>query len=224
MMDKIIHTINPRAKRLSLRIDIKSAAIRLTIPKGASQHAINRFLNTQKQWIIDRQKQLKPKQDIVTGTIIPFMGIDHHIHIESHTKRSTEITRSSDDPTITIKTSRDDPTQNLKRWIIHQAQETITALAHTKAKSIDKSITQIDFRDTSSRWGSCSSDARLMFSWRVIMAPPYVLDYLVAHEVAHLKHMNHSKEFWDLCYQLGQAPDKGRIWLKQYGNNLMQWF
>jgi predicted metal-dependent hydrolase len=241
MKNNIIQTINPRAKRLSLRVDQKAGIIRLTIPKWTMLRTIDRFLENQETWIADKQKLLKPKINIVNGASIPFMGVDHVIQIEKHDKRTTDISLSSslqasclqsmdyrdkpcNDGVLLIKTSREAPTTNLKRWMIDQARQKIELLAEEKAACINKTISKIDLRDPSSRWGSCSTDHRLMFSWRIIMAPPYALDYLVAHEVAHLKHMDHSKAFWTTCYDLSEQPDKGRAWLKTHGNDLMQWF
>jgi predicted metal-dependent hydrolase len=205
-----------------LRVDNKAGVIRLTIPKWTMQRTIDRFLKKNEQWIAQRQADLLPKITIKHGSVIPFQGRDLTIEIINHTKRTTLINVDSD--RLVIQTSRDDPTTNVKRWIVEQAREIIESLAHKKAKVIAKEISKIDLRDPSSRWGSCSTDKRLMFSWRVIMAPPTVLDYLVAHEVAHLKHMDHSSQFWDLCYSLCEGSESGHQWLKQNGNSLMRYF
>ena len=219
----LVSSINPRAKRLSLRVDQKARVIKLTIPKWTMQRSIDRFLAANEEWIIEKSALLLQPVTIENGALIPFMGNDHVIHIAPHTKRTTEI--DVEDQKIIIKTSRADPTTNLKRWMADKAREAITPLAHNKTNRINKEISKIDLRDTGSRWGSCSTDKRLMFSWRLIMAPPYVLDYVVAHEVAHLKHMNHSSQFWDLCYDLTDGDaDAARAWLKDNGNALMRWF
>ena len=242
-LGKIQKSINPRAKRLSLRVDQRTGALRLTIPKWTPQWQIDRFLKKNADWIAERQAKILSPIPIANGHLIPFMGIDHDIVIEQHSKRTTEISLSSslqglslqsmdyrnksgnDDHKIIIKTSRNDPTTNLKRWVIDQAKHKIDPLAHEKAAVIQQSISKIDLRDTTSRWGSCSTDKRIMLSWRLIMTPPEILDYVVAHEVAHLKHMNHSAKFWDLCYELSNGDaDNARQWLKTHGNNLMRYF
>ena len=76
------------------------------------------------------------------------------------------------------------------------------------------------FKDTRSRWGSCTSDGRLAFSWRIVMAPPYVIDYLAAHEVAHLAEMNHGPRFWTACRRLCPRTDEAKAWLKRHGTML----
>lgn len=216
-------SVNPRAKRLSLRVDQSSGVIKLTIPKWTMQWKIDRFLKANEGWIADKSALLLPKIQIKHGARILFQGVEHEIVIEHQTKRTTDI--KCPDDTIIIKTSRADPTSNLKRWMIDECRRVIEPMATEKANRIGKTISKIDLRDTKSRWGSCSTDKRLMLSWRLIMAPPEILDYVVAHEVAHLKHMDHSKKFWDICYDLTDGDaDYARQWLRDNGNTLMQWF
>ena len=86
---------------------------------------------------------------------------------------------------------------------------------HTLA--LGKPHGRIAVRDTRSRWGSCSSKGTLSFSWRLVLAPPFVLDYLVAHEVAHLAHMNHSAAFWALARRLAPRMPEAELWLKVHG-------
>ena len=219
---KLFWAYNTRAKRLSLRVDYKQGLIRLTIPQKANYNSVKKFLDTNKNWINEKQLSLNSKVLIKNGSTVAYMGNDYKIIIRKHTKRTTDIIVYRNE--IHINTSRDDPSNNFKRWMIEQARTFINDSAHAKADKIGKKITKIDLRDTSSRWGSCSSDKRLMFSWRLIMAPPYVLDYVIGHEVAHLKHMDHSKKFWSVCYTLCDEPDSARHWLKQNGNTLLRFF
>jgi hypothetical protein len=179
-------------------------------------------VNKNEGWIRDRQKSFQPKSVIKSGCLFPLYGENKTIRIIPHTKRTTTI--AEDGEIISIETARQDVIQNLKRWVIDRAKEKITPLAYEKARQINKTISKIDLRDTSSRWGSCSSDGRVMLSWRLIMAPDYVLDYVVGHEVAHLAYMNHSQDFWNLCYTLSDNPDEGRQWLKNHGNTLLSFF
>lgn len=216
-------SINPRAKRLSLRVDQSAGVIKLTIPKWTTKWKIDRFLKANEDWIADKNTLLLPKIEIKDGAVISFLGGNHTIKIEHHSKRTTDI--QAHDNTLIIKTSRDDPTSNLKRWMIDECRKVIEPMATEKAEQIGKTISKVDLRDTKSRWGSCSSDKRLMLSWRLIMAPPEILNYVVAHEVAHLKHMDHSNKFWNVCYDLTEGDaDYARQWLRDNGNQLMQWF
>lgn len=211
-----------RAKRLSLRANAKKSVVELIIPPRTLPFAVNRFVAQNRDWIIARQRAFPQKFILTDGANITVMGKERAICIERHDRRATLITM--DDNTLTIRTSRDDASANLKRWLVMLARDTITPLALKKAKSIEHPISKIDLRDTSSRWGSCSADKRLMFSWRLIFAPPYVLDYVVGHEVAHLRHMDHGANFWALCYDLSEQPDAARQWLKDNGNTLLSFF
>ena len=116
------------------------------------------------------------------------------------------------------------PDGDCEKTLRRRARMVITELAHEKADRIGKKIKGIAIRDTKTRWGSCSAQGRLNFSWRLLLAPPFVLDYVVAHEVAHLKIMNHSKKFWDLCASLHDGNIKtSRQWLKDNGEKLLRY-
>jgi predicted metal-dependent hydrolase len=102
-----------------------------------------------------------------------------------------------------------------------EARREIALRTRAKAASLGKPVTAITIRDTKSRWGSCNSAGRIAFSWRLIMAPEFVLDYVVAHEVAHLAELNHGVRFWRLCASLTEAdPKAARAWLKRHGPEL----
>jgi len=88
------------------------------------------------------------------------------------------------------------------------------------AKTVGKPVKSMTLKDTRSRWGSCSWDGKLSFSWRIVMAPPIVIDYLAAHEVAHLREMNHGPAFWALCRKLCPEMDEAKAWLKRHGSAL----
>jgi predicted metal-dependent hydrolase len=221
----IVSKHSPRAKRLSLRVNPKKGVIELVIPPRTRQFSIDRFVNDNLDWINEKKQFLPRKQNIADGQNILFQGRKIRLNIQKIKQRQTDI--GYHNGTINIRTPRDDVTNNFKRWIIEQAKQAIISLAHKKAKRIHREIEKIDFRDPATRWGSCSSSGRLMFSWRLIMAPDSVLDYVVAHEVAHLAHMNHSKVFWELCYDLVEPkydPNECRLWLKDHGNSLLNIF
>ena len=110
--------------------------------------------------------------------------------------------------------------RRVREFLKAHAREEISRLAKDKAKRVGKTVKKISLRDTSSRWGSCSHDGNLSFSWRLVLAPHEVLEYLVAHEVAHLKEHNHSKAFWALVAQLFPAYEQAQQWLRRYGQKL----
>ena len=91
-----------------------------------------------------------------------------------------------------------------------------------KAAAIEARVTRVTVKDTTTRWGSCASDGALAFSWRLVMAPSFVQDYVAAHEVAHLRHMNHGPRFWDLVANLTPHRHKAVAWLNQEGGSLLR--
>jgi predicted metal-dependent hydrolase len=99
----------------------------------------------------------------------------------------------------------------------------VTVLAHAKAEHLGRPLLRISVRDVRSRWGSCSSAGALSFSWRLILAPPAVLDYVVAHEVAHLAERGHGPEFWRTVARLTEHMDAGRAWLRRHGRELFRY-
>lgn len=205
-----------------MRANPKTHMVEVIVPPRTLDFSVRRFINKHIDWIEERQKAFPQKTDITNDAIIPYCGQDYRLSIVKHDKRTTSITLG--DSKIIIKTAREDPSQNLKRWMKERCLEMSEPLAHEKALSIGQKIKKFDLRDTSSRWGSCSTDKRVMISWRLIMAPDYVLDYVIAHEVAHLKHMDHSQKFWDLCYSLSDDAPRARQWLNDHGNRLLAIF
>jgi predicted metal-dependent hydrolase len=123
---------------------------------------------------------------------------------------------------LLVSTYLDNPSGRILRFLKEQARKNISELAYKKADIIDKEIKSIQIRDTKSRWGSCGQNKRLSFSWRLILSPPESLDYVVAHEVAHLVHMNHTRKFWTLCEELSYDYINGKSWMREHGNSLMR--
>jgi predicted metal-dependent hydrolase len=108
----------------------------------------------------------------------------------------------------------------VKAFMKLQARDALAAASDRYAAAVGKSYARLSLRDTRSRWGSCSSQGVLMYSWRLIMAPPQVLDYVAAHEVAHLVEMNHSQAFWDVVEDIFPNHKPCRKWLREHGDKL----
>lgn len=110
--------------------------------------------------------------------------------------------------------------RRVRDWLKAQARERIAQEARQKAQALGKTVRQVTVRDTVSRWGSCSHDGNLSFSWRLILAPAEVCDYVISHEVAHLQEFNHSAAFWALVEQLSPGYRQWRNWLSVHGHGL----
>lgn len=155
------------------------------------------------------------------GAQIPVFGIPRTIKIIPHTSRTTDITLTDD--ALEVRTSRADPSSNIRDFLFSLLRKTIEPMWKGHCATLNKTVYQVVLRDTRCRWGSCVPAGKLMFCWRLVFAPMVIVDYVVAHECAHLVQMNHSKKFWDLCDTLSIDMDNSRAWLNANGDKLMMY-
>lgn len=214
--------INPRAKRLALRVDPHKRCINLVIPKYTSMRAAYRFALENKYWIRERVEELPQTIEYVDGAELSILGETVTIIITYDQALKTNSIELKNNELL-VKTNKEDAAPRIRRFLIAMAREKLTTLAHEKAAQIEKEILKVDVKDTSSRWGSCSSDGRLSFSWRLIFAPDYAFDYVVAHEVAHLEHLDHSPAFWHVCEDLSDDYSRGKTWMKRHAQELIEY-
>ncbi len=204
-----------RARRISLKVDHARSRVVLTAPPSVSRrHALD-FLTRHEGWLTTHVAQLPPTLPFADGATVPVLGVPHLIRNDRSRLRGLP-TRAGG--TITIPGAPEHLTRRLTDYLKTEAKREIGGRAQAKAAALGRPIAAVTLRDTRSRWGSCSGAGRLAFSWRLILAPEFVLDYVVAHEVAHLKEMNHGVRFWRLCASLTDAdPKTARAWLKRNG-------
>lgn len=214
--------VSARARRLALRLDPKGGAIHLVVPKRASMKRALEFARQYKDWIDRHAAALPPAIRFQDGAVIPVLGHDRVIRVtfDPDIKR-TAITL--DDDSLTVHTNKDEPGARITRFLKALARTEIARLARDKAARVGRPIAEIQIRDTTSRWGSCSPDGTLSFSWRLVLAPYESLDYVVAHEVAHLVHLNHKPRFWALCEELSSDFSTGHHWMKKNAHSLMRY-
>jgi hypothetical protein len=212
--------ISPRARRIGLRIDAAERKVDLVLPRGVPAAHGLRFLASKRRWIAARLEALPRPVPFVEGAIVPVLGIPHRIRREF----------DADAPPVAIVEGeirvRGDPTHLARRvrdYLMAVARAELAGRARRLAARIERQVARVNVRDTKSRWGSCSGRGNLSFCWRLIFAPEPVLDYVVAHEVAHLAEMNHGPRFWRLVEKL--APDSAmpRAWLKQHRSGLFSY-
>lgn len=211
---------NARAKRLTLRVLPGARGLKVTTPPGILQNEIDTFLNRNHDWIQSKLGLIPDKPMVREGIKIPVRGVNHLI--VRFKGRGITHAAEDEDGTAILAVYGDDRfvSRRVVDFLKKEAKSEIEALVSHHASSVGRAAKSITFRDTTSRWGSCTSDGKLSFSWRIMMAPPKVINYLVAHEVAHLKEMNHSPRFWRLCKDLCPETDKCKDWLKRNGNKL----
>lgn len=210
---------SPRARRIALRLDNADGSVKLVLPRGVSLSAGIAFAETHEEWILASLTKLPARVRFRDGTSIPFLGKAHVIHAESGAR--THVRRAGGE----IRLSGDSAgmERRVREFLKSEARRIIGERAREKAARIGRAASSVTIRDTKSRWGSCSASGRLSFSWRLIMTPEAVLDYVIAHEVAHMVEMNHGPRFWRLVGTLTPAVSESRRWLARNGSHLFRY-
>ena len=210
--------ISPRARRIGLRIDAAERKVELVLPRGIPASTGLRFLAAKRGWVATRLKALPQRVPFVEGAILPVLGVPHQVCREFDPAA----------PPVRIIDGeirvRSDPLHlagRVRDYLLAMAQAEISPRAHRLAARIGREVARVSVRDTKSRWGSCSGQGNLSFSWRLIFAPEPVLEYVVAHEVSHLAEMNHGPRFWRLVESLTPNTAAPRAWLKRHRNRLL---
>lgn len=220
--DHIVIRRSSRARRLALKLDPQARVFHLVIPPRVSMKRAYAFAEENESWMQEQLAELGTPIYFEHGTTIPIFGQDVTIKI-NHDDSIKRTLITLEDGTLFVNTNLDDAGPRIKRYLKKLVKDEITILAHEKAKKIGKKINAIYVRDTKTRWGSCSEDGNLNFSWRLIFAPYEALDYVVGHEVAHLKHLDHSKAFWSVCRKLSNDFVEGKYWMQANGSELMRY-
>jgi len=212
---------NPRARRLILRVEAGRKPddpdkVAVTLPRGASDREALAFVESKTDWVLEKLAALPDRVGLSDGTTIPFLGVEHRIHHHPDARRG--VWREDDGLHVSGKSEH--LTRRLLDWIRREARAQIAERVAEKAAKIEKSAGRISIRDTRSRWGSCAANGNLSFSWRLILAPDYVFDYVIAHEVSHLAEHNHGENFWRIVGTLTPEMEKAKHWLRKNGESL----
>ncbi len=209
---------NSRAKRMVIRLARNSAGVVVTLPQRVSRAKAFDFVEKSIPWI-SRQLELRtPSTVLAHGSSIPLRGVPHEIHCTSQRRGIISF-----DPAACIINVPGDPKhvgRRLQDWLKAQAKAELTEASHRYAKAMDVKLGRITIRDQKSRWGSCSAAGDLSYSWRLILAPPHVLDYVAAHEVAHRLEMNHGPKFWRLVLKHCPHASEAKHWFKSHSAEL----
>lgn len=214
--------VHPRARHYRLSISAAGEAI-LSVPPNGKLKDAQTFLQRQSNWLEVRLKRRCKPISFVEGAIIPLRGIDHKLVSTGKVRGQVNIENWDEEPCLLVPGGTDHMARRLTDWLKEQALSDLTLHSDHHAKSLNVTRGAISIRAQSTRWGSCSSQKNLSYNWRLILAPTFVLDYVAAHEVAHICEMNHSDAFWDKVRQTLPEMEKGRNWLKENGNRLMSY-
>lgn len=211
-----------RAKRVALRLDPVERVVNLVVPEKMSLKKAYFFAREHEEWVRETLEKLPPPIAFTDGEKLPVFGDMVTIKI-NHNPELKRTTLKQYDDILQVNSYQIDASSRITTHLKKIARAGLADMANEKANIINKKISSVSVRDTKSRWGSCSQDGRISFSWRLIFAPYDSIDYVVAHEIAHLVHMDHSKDFWALCRSLSCNYVEGKYWMQNHGNELMRY-
>ena len=218
---RIFYYLRPRARRISIKIDVAGREVAVTVP-GSERRLIDaqKFVREKYDWILVQLEAMPTAQPFIEGGEILFRGELYQLHspaTRGHPYFDEDLKH------IIVPAHPDTLAGRTKRFLIREAREALTNCSQVHASALGKQVDKISVRDTSSRWGSCvsrKSGNHISYSWRLICSPPFVLDYVAAHECAHLIHADHSRNFWKLCDELVDTVKPAKSWLKKHGDKL----
>lgn len=208
--------ISTKAKRVTLRVIPYPLQVELVVPQGTSQKKALAFLESKREWVREEASRFPAPVPLLPGAVIPVLGQETTL---CHSGSMRGLPRLKGEKLI-ISGPEDHAERRIKTALKALLHEEIARQAEWCAAQLGRSFRSIALRETSSRWGSCSSQGNLSFSWKLVFAPLPVLHYVIAHEVAHLVEMNHSPRFWQIVASLCPECLTQRQWLKQHGMEL----
>jgi predicted metal-dependent hydrolase len=210
------------ARRLTLRVSKTRRAVVLTLPQTCRIEEARRFLKSHLDWIRERLGRVPSPVPFVDGAAIPLRGRLHRIRFVGAGCHGGVVAIANHPamPRLNVSGRAEHAPRRLSDWLWSQAHQDLDRCVSVHACTLGVRPRRIGLRDQSSRWGSCSSSGVLSFSWRLILAPPHVLDYVAAHEVAHLVEMNHGARFWKLVARCVPDADTAKRWLRSEGSEL----
>ncbi len=205
---------NARARRMTLRISRVDGGVTLTVPRGVSEREALAFAAEKRDWVVGHLSKQPRVEYVGPGCHLELGGQRFEI-VQGSVKRL-----SVTEGRIHLPEPEEKGRIHLHAWVKEQARAALTRASDHYSEKLGRRYSRLTLRDTRSRWGSCSSAGALMYSWRLILAPTSVLNYVAAHEVAHLEEMNHSADFWNVVDRLYGPHKDARAWLRHEGPKL----
>jgi predicted metal-dependent hydrolase len=210
-----------QARRYTLRIQAATREIVLTIPPRGTLREARSFALKHSGWIAARLGRLPQAAPFADGAVVPLRGVPHRItHCEGMRGTVWTETDGNGGELLCVAGHAPHITRRVFDFLRREAKGDLESAARRFARDLGLTIQRVSVRDQASRWGSCSTTGVLSFSWRLILAPSHVLDYLAAHEVAHLIEMNHSARFWRIVQRLFPDHERAKAWLDAQGADL----
>jgi len=204
-----------RARRLSLRVSGLDGQVTLTLPRGVREAEALAFAESRADWIAQAQARVPPMHKVCIGGKVLLEGVQVAV-VQGAARGAIRWT----DDGLVVPGLPDSAGTRVAVFLKALARDRLASACDRHAEALGRRYVSLTLRDTRSRWGSCTATGGLMFNWRLIMAPPQVLDYVAAHEVAHLAEMNHSPRYWAVVARLLPGYEAPRRWLKAHGSTL----
>lgn len=212
--------VNARARSYRLSLPDNRAPV-LTLPPHGKWSEAEAFLLRQHNWLAARLKRAPQASVFADGGVVPLRGVDHRIIGTGKLRGRVELAEDDGEMVLLVPGEVAHQARRLTDWLKDEAHADLSIRSHYHAERLGVSVKSIKMRSQASRWGSCSSSGNINYNWRLVLAPPFVLDYVAAHEVAHLVEMNHSAAFWATVERTLPDMERGRAWLKAHGRQLM---
>jgi predicted metal-dependent hydrolase len=207
-----------QARRYTLRVQAASRALMLTMPLRGSVKEARSFAERNGGWIAARLKRLPQAIPFADGLELPLRGVPHRI--VHRATRGTVWIEAGEPPLLCVAGNAEHLARRVRDYLKREAKRELEIVSRHYAAMLGVTVKRVSVRDQASRWGSCTAAGVLSYSWRLILAPPYVLDYLAAHEVAHLVEMNHSRQFWRVVARICPDWQRAKTWLNAHGTAL----
>ncbi|MDC9822469.1 SprT family zinc-dependent metalloprotease [Devosia sp. ZB163] len=212
--------VSARARSYRLTVPHHGAPV-LTLPSTGRWSEAEGFLGRHRGWLAARLKRSAPRTSFSDGELVPLRGVPHRIHATGRLRGRVEVSEIDGELNLLVPGEAMHIPRRLTEWLKGEAQRDLLERSNVHAATLGVVVKSVAMRSQSTRWGSCSSSGRLNYNWRLVLAPPFVLDYVAAHEVAHLVHMNHSPSFWKAVEAALPDMTRGKAWLKAHGKVLM---
>jgi hypothetical protein len=214
------------ARRYVLRV--RAGDVRLTLPARGTQREARAFAERQRDWIRTRLKRLPEPVRLADGSVIPLYGQPHTIEHREAARGVVWVEPGDCDPLLPedarprlcVSGRHSHLRRRLRDWLEAEAHRMLSRHVRVYARRLGVAVKRVSVRDQKSRWGACSASGTLTFSWRLILAPDFVVAYLAAHEVVHLKEMNHSPRYWRILKDLCADTERAEAWLRAHGSAL----
>jgi predicted metal-dependent hydrolase len=210
-----------QARRYTLRIHSVTREVVLTMPPRGSLKQAREFAEKHGGWIATRLGRLPEPAPFAHGAVIPLRGVDHRIEHRCGQRGTVWIENGEqNERLLCVASAEPHIARRVSDYLKREVKADLDAASRRAANDLGVTFRRVSIRDPSSRWGSCSTTGVLSYSWRLIFAPPFVLDYLAAHEVAHLVEMNHSRRFWRVVERICPHVARAKSWLDAHGADL----